>query len=124
MSLTCWCTFKTFDFRQSSFFNGGSESFRYQTLVAHGTSVKHNKCAAAEQEAIARQKQREFGPVVDGFRRMEEGMRQSMTTLFHVSYFVAKNELPFTMFPKLVSLQQRVGVEMPDCYSSDKACAR
>lgn len=40
------------------------------------------------------------------------------------AYFVAKEELPFSKFEGLISLQKKNGVEFNSTYANDKSCAQ
>lgn len=46
-----------------------------------------------------------------------------MSVKMNTAYFVAKEELPFTMFPGLLQLQQKNGIQMTNTYSNDTKCA-
>jgi len=45
---------------------------------------------------------------------MSENVREKMTKLFNIAYFVAKEETPFTMFPSLVDLHHKNGLDLGD----------
>ena len=55
---------------------------------------------------------------------MDASFAEKMTNMFHVAYFVAKKERPFTDFTDLIALQERTGSKMAACYRSDMAVAR
>lgn len=55
---------------------------------------------------------------------MHAGFKKQMENMFHTAYYVVKKEKPFTDLPDLVQLKSRTGSNMPNCYKSDKACAR
>lgn len=45
-----------------------------------------------------------------------------MEKLFDIAYFVAKLELPFTVFENIASLEAKHGVKLGQTYHNDKAC--
>ena len=47
---------------------------------------------------------------------MDEAMKSKMVKLFDIAYNLAKNELPFTLFPKLIKMERRHGVELGNAY--------
>ena len=57
-------------------------------------------------------------------QQMEASFEEKMKNSFHVVYFIAKKERPFTDFSDLVELQERIGSMLASCYRSDKAVAR
>jgi hypothetical protein len=57
-------------------------------------------------------------------RRMNHDQAEQLLVCFNTAYFVAKEELPFTMYPSLLSLQQKNGVIIPNSYRCDQACRR
>ena len=57
-------------------------------------------------------------------RVMVAGFLERMVNMFHVAFFIAKKERPFTDFPDLVELQERTGSKMATVYRSDMAVAR
>ncbi|KAJ8347903.1 hypothetical protein SKAU_G00264920 [Synaphobranchus kaupii] len=62
--------------------------------------------------------------VIESIQRIDEALCLKMTNIMHTAYYVAKKELPFTQFRTLHGLINRTGGKLPDCYESDKACAR
>lgn len=46
-----------------------------------------------------------------------------MDTLFRTSYYIAKNERPFTDFTELINLQCMNGLNFGETYHNDKAVA-
>ena len=58
------------------------------------------------------------GKVMDGI------FEEKMVNMFHVAYYVAKKERPFTDFPDLMALQERTGSRRSSSYRTDVAVAR
>ena len=46
-------------------------------------------------------------------RRLNEDQIKQLTVCFNTAYFTAKEELPFTLYPELLSLQEKNGVSLP-----------
>ena len=57
-------------------------------------------------------------------RRLNDDQAEQLQVCFNTAYFVAKEELPFTMYPSLLLLQQKNGVLIPNRYGTDQACRR
>lgn len=55
-------------------------------------------------------------------QKMSENVREKMTKLFNIAYFVAREEAPFTMFPNLVDLHLTNGLDLGNTYKTDNAC--
>ncbi|KAF3842485.1 hypothetical protein F7725_024436 [Dissostichus mawsoni] len=53
-------------------------------------------------------------PMACVLQKMPENVREKMTKLFNIAYFVAKEEAPFTMFPSLVDLHHKNGLDLGD----------
>lgn len=47
-----------------------------------------------------------------------------MTIKMNTAYFVAKEELPFSKYEGLLSLQKKNGLEINMTYANDKSCAK
>ncbi|XP_014344302.1 zinc finger protein 862-like [Latimeria chalumnae] len=48
--------------------------------------------------------------------------RERVGKLIEIAYFVAKEELPFSMLPALVALEKKHGVNLGDTYLSERKC--
>jgi hypothetical protein len=57
-------------------------------------------------------------------QRLNENQKEKISHAFNTAYFIAKNELPFTLYPKILELQAKNGVELPSSYQTDMACRR
>ncbi|KAJ8404082.1 hypothetical protein AAFF_G00344320 [Aldrovandia affinis] len=53
---------------------------------------------------------------------MDVAIKEKMVKLFNIAYFIAKEEVSFTMFPKLVALHQTNGLDLGSTYSNDQTC--
>ena len=61
--------------------------------------------------------------IVSGFSKKDPKELPVMNRKFEVTYFIAKNELPFNKYKKILSLEKHHGVQMGDSYIIDTACA-
>lgn len=103
--------------RKSSLFEG-TASFRRDILVSHNESISHGKCQAAFHRQNVR-RQHEQGAAVDHMQgptdhqlhQMNQHERETMEGLFNTAYFISKEEAPFTVYPKLISLQLKNGAK-------------
>ena len=57
-------------------------------------------------------------------RRLNEDQLQKLAICFNTAYWIAKNELPFTLYPSVLELQTANGVDLAESYKSDNACRR
>ena len=60
-------------------------------------------------------------------RRLNEDQLQKLAVCFNTAYWIAKNELPFTLYPSVLELQTvngLNGVDLAETYKSDNACRR
>ncbi|XP_070552471.1 zinc finger protein 862-like [Ptychodera flava] len=100
----------------SSAFFVGTTRYRRQALSEHHKSNRHIRCRDA---VFARQRPAAMDITVTN---MEAKMREKMVKLFNIAYFVAKEELPFTMFAKLCRLHVKNDCEIGQTYFNDHAC--
>ena len=63
-------------------------------------------------------------PMDIAIRRLNEDQIKQLTVCFNRAYFTAKEELQFTLYPKLLPLQEKNGVSLPSSYQTHKACRR
>ena len=104
----------------------GNSAFRKGSLRDHATSAKHLLCEEADRAAKQRQARNKqvAGPIPEAIRRMEQAQREKMTVLFNTAYFIFKEELPFTAFPSILSLQRKNGVDTGTSYLTNVSCRR
>ena len=53
---------------------------------------------------------------------MGSAWRERMSKLFDWAYFIAKDGLPFTAFPRVVKVERKHGVGVGSKYINDKQC--
>ena len=61
--------------------------------------------------------------VIEGFSQMSEIAQEQLKKKFELAYFVAKKELPFTMYEDLVTLEKHHGVDIGEVYVNRIECA-
>lgn len=97
-------------------------------VVERNTGFDPHENSTSHQVCLKRKKSESEPPaVLAGVHvnyEMDEVFKKKMENMFHTAYYVVKKEKPFTDFPDLVQLNTRTGSSMPNCYMSDKACAR
>ena len=103
----------------------GFEADRCTAFDPHAKSVRHLSCVrqAEREERPATEEPAVLKGVHVG-HMMDAGFEKRMVNTFHVTYYVAKKERPFSDFTDLVELQDRTGSTLPAFYRSDKAAAR
>ena len=76
---------------------------------------------------MTKQKALEDRPIMKSFVTMsnksDEEQRNDVAKKMNTAYFIAKEELPFTKFCKLLDLQRKNGLQIREMYSTDKKCA-
>jgi len=81
----------------------------------------------ASNSYLAKQKAEEDRPIFKRFVKMrnkcDEAQRKDVAMKINTAYFIAKEELPFTKFPKPLDLQRKNGLQIAETYSTDKKCA-
>ncbi|KAI4830176.1 hypothetical protein KUCAC02_001826 [Chaenocephalus aceratus] len=90
---------------------------RIKTLQEH-SKTSHSDCEGAQAAKV----NPSGTPIACVLQKMSENVREKMTKLFNIAYFVAKEEAPFTMFPSLVDLHHKNGLDLGDTYKNDNAC--
>ena len=102
----------------------GCKTFKRETLKKHSESFTHMR---ARDSYLAKQKAEEDRPIFKSFKKMsnkcDEEQRKDVAMKMNTAYFIAKEELPFTKFPKLLDLQRKNGLQIGETYSTDKKCA-
>ena len=61
--------------------------------------------------------------LINSFKGVEKKVWEQTKKKFEVSYFVAKEEIPFTKYEKILNLEELHGVDIGASYRNDKACA-
>ena len=102
----------------------GSKTFKRETMKKYNQSFTHIR---SRDSFIAKQKAFEDRPIMKSFVKMsnksDEEQRNDVAKKMNTAYFIAKEELPFTKFPKLLDLQRKNGLQIGETYSTDKKCA-
>ena len=65
------------------------------------------------------------GPMNVAIRRLSDEQKKQLRVCFHTAYFVVKEELPFTMYPSLLSLQNQPNILITHWnyfYGNSKEC--
>lgn len=57
-------------------------------------------------------------------RKMDKNEKEQLKVCINTAYWVTKQEMPFTVYPELLKLQEKNGVQLPSSYKSDMACSR
>ena len=104
-------------------FVSGCRTFKKETLQKHNVGGGH---LHARDASLAKQKPMENMPIAQGFRRggkvVEEQNRKELEVKVNTAYLIAKEELPFTKFHPILSLQKKNGLALNMTYTNDKGC--
>jgi len=94
------------------------DKIRSRALTGHLKIDAHTDC----QAALDARQNPEQAPIRRALQRLNNAVEDKMIKLFNTAYFVAKEEAPFTSFPKLVDLQVKNGLHMGETYRNDQGC--
>ena len=124
-SITCSICLQAPEVAGKSQFISGSNSFKKETIQIHGSSNGHFRAmtaAQAKQNPVSQSSiARSFSK---GQKEQEEQDRKEMTIKMNTAYFIAKEELPFSKYKGLLSLQKKNGLEINMTYANDRSCAK
>lgn len=56
--------------------------------------------------------------------RLNKEQKEQFLACFNTAYLIAKMELSFLLYPKLLDLQEKYGVKLPNSYHTDQASRR
>lgn len=90
----------------------------YTGQATHDTSMTEISSASASNQPAV------IGPMDICICKLNEGQRQKLIACFNNTYFIAKQELPFTIYPNLLDLLERNCVSLPTSCKTDQACRR
>ncbi|KAH3782815.1 hypothetical protein DPMN_160735 [Dreissena polymorpha] len=136
---------------KSSSFISGCTTFRLESIKTHEKSSSHE--LACKKETILLMKENKQTVVCSytgdidslansqtlidipgcsnavvamdlSIRKLNKDNLQKLTVCFNSAYWIAKNELPFTLYPSLLDSQKINGVELALSYKTDIACRR
>ena len=102
----------------NSTFVTGTDNFRLDSIRSHESSIPHIQVTKAFMFRCNPEK----APLPRALAAVSEEVQLKMNKLFEVAYFVAKLELPFTVYESIVSLEKKHGVKLGQTYHNDKAC--
>ena len=102
----------------TSAFVTGTENFRLDSIKSHESSIPHVQATKASVFRLNPQQ----APLPRALAAVSEEVQMKMEKLFDIAYFVAKLELPFTVFENIASLEAKHGVKLGQTYHNDKAC--
>ena len=94
------------------------DKIRVRTLQLHLFTSAHIEC----EKALKVQENPENAPLPSCLLRIDHHVQDKLIKLFNIAYYVAKEEEPFTKFPKLVNLHFKNGLNFGNTYKNDHAC--
>jgi hypothetical protein len=92
--------------------------FKLETFKKHDKSFQHQNCVRANDALLAP----EAMPLAMCMKKMDEKTFDYLKTLFKVSYYIAKNNKPFTDFTGLLELSDKLGLQLQDEYNNKTRC--
>ena len=101
----------------------GTTNIKLDMVKTHDRSDQHKLALRISLEDSGnRPGPSQESALVKAFSVQEKGTRDKLVKLIETSYFIAKEELPFALFPKIVDLEKKHGVDLGNSYTYDKAC--
>lgn len=103
----------------------GCKPTKKETVQKHLTSNVHMR---AQNATLAKQKPVCESVLVKSFskgtKNLDERDRREVAIKMTTAYFIAKEELPFSKFNGLISLQKKNGIQLTSTYANDKICVQ
>lgn len=103
-------------------FLAGCHTFKKESLQKHSIHGGHLR---ARDACLAKQQLVQNSPIVQGLQRggkaVEEKTRKKTEAKFNTAYVIAKEELPFTKYQAILSLQKN-GLDINTTYANNKSC--
>lgn len=96
----------------------GTCNIKKDTAKCHSQSKIHLEARKAEKESTTGRK----STVAEQLQEMGQTVMTKMVKLFDIAYTIGKSELPFTLYPTLISMEKRAGVDLGVTYQNDKSC--
>ena len=84
----------------------------------HNESRRHAMCVEAQKAREAPTST----PIRLGLRNLNALTEEKLVKLFNTTYYIAKNEQPFSDFNQLCMLQVKNGITSGETYLNDKRC--
>ena len=109
----------------------GTTNYRSSNAVDHAmcdqhkTAMKKHFKAKGASFVDINEKLRVEGQqnIVDGLANMSEAEEKMITQRMEVAYFVAKEELPFAKYERLLALEEKQGLREGNAYRNRTACS-
>lgn len=102
----------------------GCSTFKKETIRKHAKSNGHKR---ARDKSLSEEKSPAESQIIQSFSKINKEMqfqeRKEMVAKINTAYFVAKEEIPFSKFEGLISLQRKNGVNINQTYANEKSCA-
>ena len=102
----------------------GSQTFKKETLAKHNVTGGHLR---ARDALLAKQQPTASAPIAQSFRKgeqkLEEQGRKELAVKVNTAYLIAKEELPFSKYGPILSLQKKNGLEINQTYANEKSCS-
>ena len=108
----------------NSDFLKGCSNFKKETVRKHAISNCHIR---AREMSHSKEKSIAESQIAQSFSKINKDMQfqeqKEMEAKINTAYFVAKEELPFSKFEGLLSLQRKNGVTLNNTYANNTSCA-
>lgn len=104
----------------------GTTNFRSSNVERHVKSKSHLKAMDIyyiNQNEIKSPTEENQPTIENSFKVGEKILWERTKKKFEVTYFIAKEEIPFTKYEKILNLEEMHGVDVGSSYRNDKACA-
>ena len=102
----------------------GCRTFKKETISKHSISNGHirarDRCLAGQKSAVESEIAKSFSKINKEQQYQE---RKEVEAKLNTAYCIAKEEMPFSKFQALISLQRKNGVHLNKTYVNEKSCA-
>lgn len=106
----------------SGFINGiTGTSLKKDNIVKHSKSDMHVTAVNLEHKPDSVKKIMDT-PIGKAMFQASNEEENKVGKLIDISYLIAKQELPFSLFPEIAQLEKRHGVQLGETYLNDKKC--
>ena len=104
----------------------GCTNFRISSAHKHAGSKAHKNAMEryfTERNEVRAPSDADQTTLLSAFKGGDKRSNEQTKKKFEVSYFVAKEELPFSKYERILDLEEIHGVDIGASYRNDKACA-
>ncbi|XP_041357942.1 zinc finger protein 862-like isoform X3 [Gigantopelta aegis] len=100
----------------------GTNNIKLDMVKKHGASDQHLLAVKLYTSSQVEAASSSSYNIKSAFKIQDKTNLDQVRKLLRTAFFIAKEELPFSLFPNILELQKIHGVQLGQGYSYDKAC--